>query len=160
MLSSNLKIENLIEIWKEAVETQMHFNDLLIKMRTTVISIILAVFGGSAIALRDMNWYADIFGQQVRLSALIIALGLIFLFVQFLVDSLYYFKLLLGSVEYTRCFGKKYNIPELSGLTESIIKSVSSKSAYLILILYYAIPFLLGILTILVIQNLYQLPYK
>lgn len=160
MPESNLKTEHLIEIWKEAVETQMHFNDLLIKMRTTVISIILAVFGGAAIALRDMDWYADIFGQQFRLSSLVILLGLLFLFVQFLIDILYYFQLLLGSVSYTKCLGEKYNIPELSGLTNSIIKSVPPWRAALILILYYAVPIILGILAICVIQNLYHSPYK
>jgi hypothetical protein len=41
------------EIWRAAIDVQIHFNELLVKMRTTVISVVLAVFGAVAIALRE-----------------------------------------------------------------------------------------------------------
>lgn len=59
-LPEDALLKHKLTVWKTAIETQMHFNDLLIRMRTTVISIILAVFGAAAIALKDMKWYANI----------------------------------------------------------------------------------------------------
>ena len=38
----------ILEEWKTVIQTQMHFNDMIMKMRTTAVSIVLAVFGASA----------------------------------------------------------------------------------------------------------------
>ena len=150
----NLKLDtkDLIEIWKEAIETQMHFNDLLIKMRTTVISIILAVFGGAAIAVKEVDWYVNFLGFDLRLSAAVVGLGVLFLIVQFIIDKFYYFPLLLGAVKYTGSLGERFNIPELSGLTLSINQEVSEKIAKRVLNFYYFIPIVLGIVAIYFIQ--------
>jgi hypothetical protein len=146
-----------LELWKVAIDTQMHFNELLIKMRTTVISIILATFGASAIALKDMNWFVNILGSEFRVSAVILAIGIVFLFVQFLIDATYYFRLLLGAVDYTEYIDKKYKNNDLFGLTSCISKKVPRWGAWLTLICYYWIPILLGGFVIWVIQcRIYQ----
>lgn len=153
MFNLNLDTKDLIEIWKEAIETQRHFNDLLIKMRTTVISIILAVFGGAAIVVREASWYVNFLNCDLRLSAAVIALGVLFLIVQFMIDRFYYFPLLLGAVKYTATLGERVNIPELSGLTLSINKEVPETRASRVLAFYYFIPIVLGILAIYFIQT-------
>jgi len=153
MCNTNQIPEYLVELWKEAIETQMHFNDLLIKMRTTVTSIILAVFGAAAITLKEpQQWYVQILNKDIRLGALVMGIGVVFLIVQFIIDAGYYFPLLLGAVDYAESLGERYNIPELSALTKSITKSVSRKKARRILLLYYLIPILLGVATIVIIQ--------
>ncbi|MFA5093329.1 MAG: hypothetical protein WC543_05255 [Candidatus Omnitrophota bacterium] len=152
MCKVNLDTKDLIEIWKEAVEVQMHFNDLLIKMRTTVISIILAVFGGAAIAVKEINWYVNFLGFDLRLSAAVVGLGMLFLSVQYIIDRYYYFPLLLGAVKYTASMGERNNLPELSNLTLSIIKEVPDNIAKRVILLYYLIPFVLGVVAIYFIQ--------
>lgn len=145
-----------IEIWKVAINTQMHFNDLLIKMRTTVISIILAVFGAASIALRDMVLHVGIGKMKIHVSAIALMIGIIFIVVQYLVDRFYYFKLLTGAVNFTKKIDEKYkNINGVKfGLTESIIESVSEKNAKILLLLFYGIPLLLcGISIILILIN-------
>jgi hypothetical protein len=153
MCNDNQIPDYLVEVWKEAIETQMHFNDLLIKMRTTVTSIILAVFGAAAFTLKEpQEWYVQILGTDIRLGTVVMVIGVVFLIVQFIIDAFYYFPLLLGAVDYTESLGERYNIPELSALTKSITKSVSHKKAWCILCLYYVIPIILGVATIIIIQ--------
>ncbi|MFC1480523.1 hypothetical protein ACFL5Y_03650 [Candidatus Omnitrophota bacterium] len=140
----------LLETWKVAMDTQMHFNDLLIKMRTTVISIILAVFGGAAIALKDLKIPpVRICDFDLRISAVVIIIGLVFLAAQAFLDIFYYFRLLLGAVDFTAQLDKKHNF---FGLTKSIQKSIPPCWAYIVLIIYYVIPFALGIAAIWIIQ--------
>ena len=45
-LSSN-DIGNVIKEWEIVINTQMHFNDLLMKLRTATLSIVLAIFGAA-----------------------------------------------------------------------------------------------------------------
>ena len=156
-LTSEERFKYELEQWKVAVDTQMHFNELLMKMRTTVISIILATFGASAIALKDMNWFVNIHDCEFRVSVVILAIGIVFLFVHFLIDATYYFKLLLGAVDYTEYIDNKYKNEDLFGLTNCISKRVPRWGAWLTLICFYWIPILLGGFVIWVVQcRLYQ----
>lgn len=144
-------MRNKIEVWKVALKTQMHFNDLLIKTRTTVASIILAIFGASAIALKDeVQFRVEIFDFRCHISVIILVIGLCFLIAQFILDYFYYFRLLLGAVKFTTDLDEDY--PELFGLTTSITKSISPCKVRVLLIIYYLIPFLLGGFAIWVIQ--------
>lgn len=145
------KLKHDLELYKMALDSQMHFNELLIKMRTTVISIILAVFGAATISLKDLTLYAQILGRKVHISIVILVIGLIFLACQWLIDFFYYYKLLLGSVKFTEKIDKNYEKFGFFGLTTSIIKSVSPTSAGVILCIYYSIPLILGALTIYII---------
>lgn len=156
-LSKEDRLKYELEQWKVAIDTQMHFNELLMKMRTTVISIILATFGASAIALKDVNWFVNFLGFDIRASAAILAIGIVFLSVQFLIDANYYFRLLLGAVEYTESLDQKYKNEGLFGLTSCVSKAIPRNRAWCALICYYLIPILLGIFSIYIIQfRLYQ----
>ncbi len=148
------KLKHDLELYKMALDSQMHFNELLIKMRTTVISIILAVFGAATISLKDLNLYAQLLGRKVHISIVILTIGIIFLACQWLIDFFYYYKLLLGSVKFTEKIDNDEAYKKLGffGLTTSIIKSVSRTSAGVILCVYYFIPLLLGALTIYIIH--------
>jgi len=148
-------MKHIREVWKVALDTQMHFNDLLIRMRTTVISIILAVFGASALALRELNApFIEVFKLKIHLSSIVLFIGIIFLIGQFLIDRFYYFKLLLGSVTFTDKIDKKFenNDKIMFGLTKEINKSISDVKATVQLTLFYAVPILLAIFVIILIQ--------
>ncbi len=150
--SESGNMANDIEIWKQAIETQIHFNELIIKMRMTVISIIITVFGAAGIALKDLNIYAQIFQHKIHISIVIITIGLIFLIVQFIIDRFYYFKLLLGAVKFTEALDKKYASRSIFGLTTEINKTISHTMSGFIVIVYYFIPFIMGIVAIYLIQ--------
>lgn len=152
------KLDHDLEIWKVAMETQMHFNELLIKMRTTVISIILAVFGVSAIVIRDIKYpVVDLFHKKVHVSSIVLTIGVVFLFCQYIIDSRYYLKLLLGAVDFTRKIDDDYedkdNRKFVFGLTKSITNRISEGAAKNVLSIYYFIPIALSICVIYLIQT-------
>lgn len=135
-------------LYKLAIETQMHFNDLIMKIRTIVTSIITAVFGAAAIVLGESNYSVNIFNRTIHISALIIIAGLFFLFAYLILDFFYYFQLLLGAVDCTKEIEK--SCPDFT-LTYSINKKVTTRRAYLSLIFYYGIIILIGIIAALFI---------
>lgn len=63
---SNDKIAaEILRIWEKSVDTQMHFNDLIMRNRTIVVSFVTAVFGAAAYSLREkemlLTYVAKIF---------------------------------------------------------------------------------------------------
>ena len=132
-----------LELWKLAIDTQMHFNDLIMKLRAIVTSIITAIFGAAAISLSQSTIKIIIFNKNIPISVLIIAVGIFLLIAYFVLDLGYYFRLLLGSVKCSEDIEKEY--PELT-LTTSIKKTVTAKRAYTCLITYYLITFLISVI--------------
>ncbi len=139
--------DNELEIWKIAINTQMHFNDLIMKIRAIVTSLITAIFGASALSLRDIELVVPLFNREVHISVFIISAGLIFLIAYWILDFCYYFPLLLGAVECSEKIENEIGHKYLN-LTQMISKKVSVKRAYLSLSLFYGIIILLGVIGI------------
>ena len=150
-LTEKDKLNHDLEVWKVALDTQMHFNDLIIKMRTAVISINLGVFGTAAICLRDSTLRVDFLGSH-HISFVVLMVGLFFLIGQGIIDYFYYFKLLLGSVKFTESIDNKYKENDLFGLTNSISKEINPCWSKFILFVYYIIPIALFISALLIIH--------
>lgn len=142
-LNGKEKLDYDLRVWKVAIDTQMHFNDLLIKMRTTVTSIILAVFGAAAIILRDSSIRVKIFDGYHHISVIVLFVGFIFLLGQGVVDFFYYFRLLLGAVAFTKKIDEKYKENDLFGLTASISDKIPPCWAGALIIIYYLVPIIL-----------------
>ncbi len=113
--------------------------------RITVASVIFAAFGA---ALAFLRWKEIIFEfkeVQFYLSDVIIFVAAIGLFSYFLIDTRYYFKLLVGAVRFTEEMDRKY---KCLGLTTSITKSIKHTEAKLILQLHYLIIFVAFIIIV------------
>jgi hypothetical protein len=96
LTKSDIEKTNLIlEEWKIVIQTQMHFNDMIMKLRTSGISIVLAFFGAASLSLQ----YPQLYLRFFHASVLIIASGLVLLASVFVLDYFYYYKMLLGAVE-------------------------------------------------------------
>jgi len=93
------KTKLVLEEWKTVIETQMHFNDMIMRLRTTGISIVLAFFGAASISLQYSQLYLKFTYFSFHAAVLIIASGLILLISIFVLDYCYYYKMLLGAVE-------------------------------------------------------------
>jgi len=150
-LTEKEKLSHDLEVWKVALETQMHFNDLIVKIRTAVISISLGVFGAAAISLRDSTLRIDFLGSH-HISFVVLLIGLFFLIGQGIIDYFYYFKLLLGAVKFTESIDKKYKNNKLFGLTSSISNEINYSATKFLLVLYYIIPIALFILALSIIH--------
>jgi uncharacterized HAD superfamily protein len=124
----------VIEIWKESVGVQMHFNQLIMRNRITVSSVIFAAFGAALVFLRSGDTILRFKGTSLYISDVIILIAAIGLFSYALIDILYYFRLLLGAVAFTEKMDREYrNL----GLTSSITKSIKHKRAKVVLIIHY-----------------------
>jgi len=132
----------------------MHFNDMIMKMRTTAVSIVLAVFGAAAYSLQYDELYLTIYGYGFHASVLLMALGLGMLVGVFFLDYCYYFKMLLGAVKRGDEIDEAYKDRQVDntkifGVTTMIRNEIGKegKSKYFIW-LFYGLIFVLGILFI------------
>ncbi len=139
-----------VEVWKTAIQTQIHFNDLLIRMRTTVISVVLAVFGAAIFAFREIHTTVllPVVNWQIHFSVVIIFLGMAFLAAQWYIDANYYMRLLSGAVSFTENMDK--SVKGL-GLTTEILKKVPHGKGKEIVNRYYFFPMVMGFVAIIVL---------
>ena len=141
----------ILEEWKTVIQTQMHFNDMLMKMRTTAVSVVLAVFGAAAYSLQYDKLYLTISSYSFHASVLIMVFGLGMLAGVFSLDYFYYYKMLLGAVkrgyEIDEAYkNKRVDNCKIFGMTTMIRDAIGKpgKSKYVIW-LFYGLVFALGI---------------
>jgi len=156
----------ILEEWKTVIQTQMHFNDMIMRMRTTGISIVLAVFGAAAYSLQYDKLYLIISGCSFHASVLVILFGLGMLVGVFGLDYFYYYKMLLGAVK------RGYEIDEayknrrvgdckIFGMTTMIRDEIGKpgKSKFF-LWLFYGLVFVLGVIFVVGILLGYTPPFN
>lgn len=146
----------LIEEWKTVIQTQMHFNEMIMRMRSMSISIYLAIFGWAAYSLQ-YEIFLEICSLKFHASVLITLVGLAMFFSVFLVDFFYYDKMLRGAVnksyEIDDAFkDKKIYGTQLFGLSTAIKNGIGKKDISMKYIkLFYIIPLLMGTLFMLLV---------
>jgi hypothetical protein len=122
-------LEALIEDWKTTVQTQQHFNDLQLRLRSFFITLYAAVLTAAAYALKE---HATVpFGPwSITLATIICGFGLIMI-VAFYYTDWGYHQLLKGAVAHGTVAeaALKEKLPS-AGLTAAISKS-SKESKFL-----------------------------
>ncbi len=91
-------VEANIEIWKKTVDVQQHFNDLELRIRNFALIVTGAFLGLGGYAMKD-GGFADFGGYQISSAALIIGASLLPLCAFYLMDRLWYHRLLDGAVK-------------------------------------------------------------
>lgn len=144
----------ILEEWKTVIKTQMHFNDMLMKMRTTAVSIVLAVFGASAYSLQYDELTLTICNYSFHASVFVILFGLGMLVGVFFLDYFYYYKMLLGAVKRGEEIDEAYKDRQVDntkifGMTTMIGKAIGKrgKAKYYVW-LFYGLVIALGIIFI------------
>lgn len=90
-LTRREKAELYIDLWKKTVDVQQHFNDLELRIRSIAVALVGVVMGAAAVALREGNpWVA----------AAILFAGLVCWLAFYLMDAVWYHKLLRGAVQH------------------------------------------------------------
>jgi hypothetical protein len=129
------EMQLLLEEWKVVIQTQMHFNDMIIKMRTAGLSVLIAVFGGAAIAIGQYpDRFIEIGRRDFHVAAPIILFGLLLWLAIFVIDYFYYHKCLLGAVERGYqiddvCKGRKVAGTTMYGMTTLIRDAIGKPGA-------------------------------
>lgn len=159
-ISQKERIGFLIELWKQTVAVQQHFNDLSWRIRGLALSALTITLGAAAVAAQKAV-LVDLYGYSTALSALLTLTGLILWLSFFYVDLRWYHPLLRGSVKHGDDLEKALRayIPE-AGLTGTIsevspyrgfnlltFKRISVHSGMKLRRFYVAIAVLLIILT-------------
>jgi hypothetical protein len=138
----------LVHRWRAALDTQMHFNDMLIRTRAAGMSIVVAVFGGAALAVEKFPQHVALFlGIDVHLAAIVMFFGLLLLFSLFVLDYFYYYRMLLAAVERAEeieAESRRPGSPIRFDLTGPISRKVTPARATVVLWIFYGVPFLCG----------------
>jgi len=140
-----------LEQWKAVIDVQMHFNEIILRMRTTGVSVVIAVYGAAALSIGQFPWkFLDVFDYRVHPSAAILAFGLLLLMSILAVDYFYYYRLLVASVEMgerldKQMEGRTFSGVPFLGLTTLISTRVTRWRARLTLWLFYGLPLVVGI---------------
>lgn len=80
----------MVDAWKTTVDVQKHFNDLAMRIRAFALSFLGVVVGASAVAIQQ---------KQPNLATLLVIVGVLAWGGFYLMDGLWYHKLLIGSVK-------------------------------------------------------------
>lgn len=91
------EVSVLVEIWKQIVDVQQHFNDIEIKIRGFSVTIALAVVGAAGLVAREraaLHWGE----REISLGFAIAVAGAVGLFALWFMDRLWYHRLLYGAV--------------------------------------------------------------
>ena len=87
-----------VEVWKKIVDVQQHFNDLELRIRNFALIVTGAFLGLGGYAIKD-GGFTNLWGSQISSAALIIGASLLPLCAFYLMDRLWYHRLLDGAVQ-------------------------------------------------------------
>jgi len=151
------EIDCLLEEWKTVIQTQMHFNEMILRLRGMGIATVTAIFGAAAYSLQFEKIILHVKGYTFQAAIIIVFFALTLLLAIFILDYFYYFKLLLGAVKRGEEIDKNVRAinPNMLGLTITISAFVSPASAKWLLIAFYIIPLVTGLAFILAILGGY-----
>jgi len=115
--------ELILSTWTKTVDTQMHFNEMVMKVRSLAITLLLASFGAAAYSLQTPQ-FLNISGHAVHVAAFIIAFGLVGWIALAVVDLQHFHKLLRGAVAFGMRLEKAYKehivLGPVMGMTTAI----------------------------------------
>lgn len=98
-----------VEAWKTTVQVQQHFNDIGLRIRALVITVLTAAVGAAALALEQ---------GKASLGAGIFAIGAVSTVLFWFVDEVWYHRLLLASVRHGEALEE--SLPAGFGLSRAV----------------------------------------
>jgi len=128
-----------LQEWTTVIQTQMHFNDLIIRFRTTVLTVLVALLGAFAAAAKSEypKWAVQDIGFLLFFPIAFWATACI-------IDIFYYHRLLLGAVAQAEKYdGIGGTFFGLFGMTEVIKKHVRPSTSKYLVFAFYALPVLI-----------------
>jgi hypothetical protein len=120
-----------------AVQTQMHFNEILMKFRSFGIAVVIAVYS-YAITRKDLGIS---FAGGLSPTQMLAYAGMALTLVLALIDIFYFFPLLLGAVERSTELERTVSYR----LTSTISARVSKVRSYVLVTIFYSVIALWGI---------------
>ncbi len=121
--------------WETIIDTQMHFNDLILRFRSITLTSFL-VLVGCAITIQEI--------AALEPAAFFIIIGILSILwlTAFIIDFGYYHRLLLGSVAQALKFDNNERLQRygMFGLTTCISEHVHPPTSRILVFIYYFLP--------------------
>jgi FMN phosphatase YigB (HAD superfamily) len=120
ILSADVRISNIVEVWKKTIDVQQHFNDLELRIRNYALTVLVGVLSVAALTLKE-HMEVTLWGHKMTVAVLLLSAGLVGWIAFYFMDRWWYHRLLYGAVNHGRHIEAVYQsiIPEIS-LTQSI----------------------------------------
>lgn len=114
------KLQSTIAVWERIVQVQMHFNDISLRIRNFLITVILATFGAAGFILNYNIKLLEVEGVSFSPLPLLFIASWVAIHLLYFMDRDWYHRLLKGAVEAAIPVEEKYRdlIPGLSLGTE------------------------------------------
>lgn len=115
---------HIVEVWKKNVDVQMHFNEIEMKVRNFLVTVLLATIGASGYILHQDVVLARIGSLSVSPLFCVFLGSWLAMYILYVVDRHWYHRLLRGAVDAARLIEDKYAaaIPGL-GLGQAISRA-------------------------------------
>jgi hypothetical protein len=123
------KINRLIEIWKQTVTVQMHFNDIEMRVRNLALTFLAAIIAAIGFIF-DKHLDLDIGTYKVDLAGLALIMGIVIWGLFWLMDRFWYHRLLNGSVDHGIAIEEE--LIKL-GVNAGLAKAIKEKSPLIVL---------------------------
>jgi hypothetical protein len=98
--AEHMEKKDLLEIWKKCVDVQMHFNGIELQIRNYAVTLLVAVIGATAYALKE-HLDVKVFDHTFSMAVAILPAGILGWYAFYFMDRHWYHRLLLGSVFHT-----------------------------------------------------------
>jgi hypothetical protein len=113
------EINPSLEIWKATIDVQKHFNELSLRVRSIAVTVLGAFLAAAGYALKESKT-VDFLGQQVSLTGTILLGALVCWAAFFVMDRLWYHRLLRAAVSHGRKVEEGLQAIPNVGLTSTI----------------------------------------
>jgi hypothetical protein len=129
------ELQLLANEWRTTIQMQMKFNDLIIRFRAIVLSVLML----SLLLLVRAYFTGAIVGVDMHIM---LAMLFVFWLACFILDYGYYHQLLLGAVRHARKFDDNafFRSKGLFGLTEQINLEIGLLRSKVVMWLFYLLP--------------------
>jgi hypothetical protein len=120
------EIKLYVEMWKQTVDVQQHFNDIELRIRGLALTVLTFSLGGAAIAIEKKS-VVTLFDAHIHLAAIVLFAGVALWGAFYFVDQIWYHRLLIGAVIHgTNLESEIAKKLPAAGLT----KQITTSSAY------------------------------
>ncbi|WP_409897977.1 hypothetical protein [Hyphomonas sp.] len=126
-----MQSEQLLEYWKQAISTQMHFNDLCVRSRQLGLTFVVAALGLNVVLLSEYPDARILIGcVNTHISALIMFIAAGAVLAVWHLDLGVYHKMLRGSVAFAEELDKSVMLPLIPNLKHGMTEFISVYSRY------------------------------
>ncbi|WP_027230702.1 hypothetical protein [Phyllobacterium sp. UNC302MFCol5.2] len=122
--------DRYIEIWKKAVETQMHFNEMSGKSRQLGLTFVAAALGVAVVMVaRGDDFALSFFNWKIHVGVLLILAATAAIFGVRVLDLNVYHRMLRGAVTFGEDFEKNY-MSKIFNLNKGMTQAISHFSRF------------------------------